>query len=160
MNEEVKEVERIADQIRRSYEGSAWHGPSLSETLSGITAEQASAKPIEGAHSIWELVLHIAFWENTVRKLLVKEKVKVTDEENFPNITDKSETAWQKAIAYATEVNMNLREAVQEASDEQLNELIKPSDERFTTYVTLHGTVQHTLYHTGQIVILKKALGL
>jgi uncharacterized damage-inducible protein DinB len=27
-------------------------------------------------------------------------------------------------------------------------------------YVSLHGAVQHTLYHAGQIALLKKALGL
>jgi hypothetical protein len=29
-----------------------------------------------------------------------------------------------------------------------------------SVYVTLHGGVQHDLYHAGQIAVLKKALGL
>lgn len=160
MIDEVKEVERIEDQLKRAHEGSAWHGPALNEVLSDVTAEQAAAKPIEGTHSIWELVLHIAAWENAVRKMLVKEHVKVTDEENFPTVSDTSEEAWQKTIAHVADVNNRLREAVKVSSNELLNELMIPGDERYSTYVTLHGAVQHTLYHTGQIVILKKILGL
>ena len=32
----VNEVDRIQDQIVRSLEGGAWHGPSLLELLTGI----------------------------------------------------------------------------------------------------------------------------
>jgi len=57
------ETKRLASQLRRSYEGQAWHGPSLRELLDGVTSEQAAAKPISGAHSIWELVFHVTAWE-------------------------------------------------------------------------------------------------
>jgi hypothetical protein len=54
------ELARLEEQLQRSFEGEAWHGPSLRETLDGVTAEEASRHPIPGAHSIWELVLHLA----------------------------------------------------------------------------------------------------
>jgi len=47
------ELRRIEDQLQRSLEGNAWHGPAVLETLQGVTAEQAHAHPIAGAHSIW-----------------------------------------------------------------------------------------------------------
>lgn len=154
----MKEVERIKDQLRRAHEGGAWHGPSLNELLSDVTAEQAAAKPIENAHSIWELVLHIAAWENAVRRRLINERAEVTDQENFPSITDTSEDAWQKTLEYVRDVNKKLREAVSETEDERLNEQIMPVEGMSSRYVSLHGAVQHTLYHAGQIVILKKLL--
>src|SRR5437764_6919973 len=57
---EMNEVERILDQLKRAFEGNAWHGPAVEEVLADVTAEQAAAKPIPDAHSIWELTLHIA----------------------------------------------------------------------------------------------------
>src|SRR6267378_3569421 len=39
----MKETDRIVDQLRRAYEGEAWHGPSVREVLEGVTASQASA---------------------------------------------------------------------------------------------------------------------
>jgi len=50
----MTEIERILDQLKRAYEGNAWHGPSVREALNGVTPEQAAAHPLSGAHSIWE----------------------------------------------------------------------------------------------------------
>ena len=55
----MTEIERIEDQLKRSLEGEAWHGPALEELLADVRAEQAAAKPVPPAHSIWEIVLHI-----------------------------------------------------------------------------------------------------
>ena len=53
------EVFRLNEQLRRALQGDAWHGPSVLELLAGLSASQAASHPIAGAHSIWELVLHI-----------------------------------------------------------------------------------------------------
>jgi uncharacterized damage-inducible protein DinB len=152
----MSEIKRIEDQLRRAHEGGAWHGPSLNELLSDVTTEQAAAKPIENTHSIWELVLHIAAWEEAVRRRLTNERADVTDEENFPTITDTSEEAWQNTKEYVSNVNKNLRDAVLETEDESLNEKIMPIEGMSSRYVSFHGAVQHTLYHAGQIAVLKK----
>ena len=55
------ELERLELQIQRSFEGPAWHGPSVLEALQGLRAEGAQAYPIAGAHSVWELVLPPTF---------------------------------------------------------------------------------------------------
>ncbi len=54
------ELERLESQLKRSFEGPAWHGPSVLEALEGLTPEAAQAHPVPGAHSVWELVLHLA----------------------------------------------------------------------------------------------------
>src|SRR5438105_14630403 len=66
----MTEIERILDQLKRAYEGSGWYGSSVREVLSGVTAEQAQARPFAKAHSIWELTHHIAVWESTARRRL------------------------------------------------------------------------------------------
>ncbi len=53
------EARRLEEQLRRALEGKAWHGPSVLESVAGVSAEQAAAHPVPGAHSIWELVLHL-----------------------------------------------------------------------------------------------------
>jgi hypothetical protein len=50
----MSEAARIADQLRRAFDGEAWHGDSLFEILEGVTAERAAARPIADAHSIWD----------------------------------------------------------------------------------------------------------
>ncbi len=66
----MSEASRIADQLRRAFDGDAWHGDSVLEILNGVTAAQAAARPITHAHSIWELVLHIAAWDGVVLRRL------------------------------------------------------------------------------------------
>ena len=69
------ESARIAEQLRRASDGTAWHGPALLELLENVDASTAAAKPLCNVHSIWELVLHIAAWDGAVRRRLGGEKL-------------------------------------------------------------------------------------
>jgi len=156
----MSETKRILDQLKCAYEGEAWHGPSLREILADVTAEQAAARPLPNAHSIWELVLHIAAWENAARNVLEGLPINVPPEENFPTISDTSEAAWQDALATLETVHHGLRAAIARSTDADLDTLVdnKDTGRRYSVYCLLHGVVQHDLYHAGQIVMLKKAL--
>ena len=156
----MSELERIRDQFQRAFNGDAWHGPSVLALLEGVTAVQAAAHPVPGAHSIWELTLHIAAWESACRRRLQGDQAQLTDEENFPQIENASEDAWQAAKQHLIANHQALLEAISSADESKLDRpIIENSDTPFSSvYVTLHGGVQHDLYHAGQIAILKKAL--
>ncbi len=152
----MTEAQRIADQLRRAYEGEAWHGPSIGELLSGVTGEQAARRPIPQAHSIWEIVLHVAQWEGFVRRRLKGDLVKdLPPEVDWPPVKDTSEAAWQLALGNLARGNQELRNAIEVLSDERLREIVQ--GQRYSFYGLLHGVVQHDLYHAGQIALLKKA---
>ena len=155
----MREVERIADQLKRAHEGGAWHGPSVGELLAGVTAEQAASRPVEGAHSIWELVEHIEAWERAILRRLGGDPAQIYNtEEDWPPTRDASEDAWQQTRKKLADTEAALREAALRLDDAQLDEPIIA--EMSSRYVSLHGAVQHTLYHAGQIALVKKALGL
>lgn len=151
----MSETKRIGDQLRRAYEGQAWHGPSLKELLSDVTAEQAAARPIAGAHSIWETVLHISAWEEGVRRRLEGVRAELSTEEDWPPVSDRSEAAWLRALETLEANHLRLREALKGLDDARLNEPIV--DGMSSVYGTLHGVIQHSLYHAGQIALLKRA---
>jgi uncharacterized damage-inducible protein DinB len=153
------EVERIRDQFRRSFEGDAWHGPSVLQLLDGITAEQAAAHPIPGAHSIWELTLHIAAWEHACKRRLEGDPAQLSDSEDW-QLFETSEPAWESTKQFLIDNHRELLDAIATVDESRLNEpIIKDPKIPFASvYVTLHGGVQHNLYHAGQIAILKKAL--
>ena len=143
----MTEMERIADQLRRSFDGPAWHGPAVKQVLKGVSAAQAAHKPIPSAHSIWELVLHMATWQDVVRRRALGEKVKVTV---------KDETAWKAAVTRLEAVHRDLERTVANLPERRLDEALVPGGN--IGFVQLHGIVQHDLYHAGQIAILKKVL--
>lgn len=147
----------LADQIRRAFEGEAWHGDSVTEILDGIKANEASARPVKDAHSIWELVLHIAAWDDAVRRRGEGTAVSLTDEQNFPPVKDTSEAAWKKAVDHLKRTHDGLVKTVAGFPDSRLNEQVPGKKEAYYNfYYMFSGIVQHELYHAGQIAILKK----
>jgi uncharacterized damage-inducible protein DinB len=155
----MREAERIADQLKRAHEGGAWHGPAVDELLAGLTAEQAAARPFEGAHSIWELVSHVEAWERAILRRLGGDPAQIyKTEEDWSLASGGTEETWASARWRLTETYVALREAVLKLDDAELDEPILPN--MSTRYVSLHGAVQHTIYHAGQIALVRKALGL
>jgi uncharacterized damage-inducible protein DinB len=150
----VSEGARIADQLRRAFYGSAWHGPALLELLEDVDAATAAARPVADVHSIWELVLHIAVWDDAALRRLDGNKWQPTGLKNFPPVTRPTEAAWRKAVAATKRTHDTLVKTVERLSDARLGERVP--GKRYDFYHMLHGIVQHELYHAGQIAILKK----
>jgi uncharacterized damage-inducible protein DinB len=150
------ETDRIRDQFRRSLEGGAWHGPAIAELLEGVTAAAASAKPLASAHSIWEIVLHIAAWQKAVVRMLRGESVHLSDAEDWPQPAADDESSWQSAVAEVRRTHGELDAAIASLDDARLSDPVPARD--FDVYFLLHGIVQHGLYHAGQIALLKKAI--
>lgn len=151
----MNEIQRIETQLRLAFEGGAWHGPGVLETLEGVTAKQASSHPLAGAHSIWELVVHIAAWEDACRRRLGGDRAELSTAEDWPTVTDPTEAAWATTKAALIEGHHKLRESVAFLTEARLDEPIL--QDMPSVYITIHGVVQHDLYHAGQIAILKKA---
>jgi uncharacterized damage-inducible protein DinB len=154
----MTEIGRILDQLKRAYEGNAWHGPSVREVLAGVTAEQAHARPLPNAHSIWELVQHIAVWENVGRRRLEGDRaeINISSTEDWPPADDISEAAWEQAKAALDRGHEALSAAIALLDESLLDQPIMEG--LSSAYVTLHGVIQHDLYHAGQIAMLKKVL--
>ncbi|MGH9720665.1 MAG: DinB family protein [Bryobacteraceae bacterium] len=144
----------IADQLRRSVEGDAWHGPSLVELVNEVSSEQAAAHPISGAHSIWELVLHIAAWMNAALTRLAGSAIELTGERDWPPVPSPSSESWSQTVDDLRSAESSLRRAVERLEDARLAEITSGKD--YSLYFLLHGVVQHNLYHAGQIALLMK----
>lgn len=152
----MTEIERIREQLKRAFEGHAWHGPSVMEVLSDVSAQQAAARVFPAAHTIWELTLHIGAWEGACLTRLHGERAELSDAEDWPAVTETTESAWQRCKSNLEDGNLKLRDAIASLDEQRLDEPIlsgMPS-----VYITVQGVVQHDLYHAGQIAILKKAL--
>ena len=154
----MTEAFRLADQIRRAFEGSAWHGDSILELLADVNAKTAGARPIKDAHSIWEILLHIAAWDDVVTRRAGGTAVTLADAQNFPVVTDSSEAAWNQAIETTKKTHHELIRAVAAFPDARLAEQVPGKTQNYYNfYYMFSGIVQHELYHAGQIALLKKA---
>ncbi|MBI5169991.1 MAG: DinB family protein [Candidatus Eisenbacteria bacterium] len=157
----MNEPRRIADQIRRSVHGPAWSGPSLLEALEGVSAKHAAARPIAGWKSIWELTLHAVVWQDAVRAHLAGRWPKIVlggPRDWPPQPARPTAAAWAAALAKLKRSNRALEQAAAKFPAAKLDHPLKEG--ATSAYVQLHGAVQHNLWHGGQIVALKRALGL
>jgi len=148
-------VEIMADQIRRAFRGESWHGPSVLEVLAGVSAEDAAAHPIPGAHSIWEIVLHMTAGYRLVLRRIRGEQVQYSLEEGWPPVSAISSEAWLENQRTLEELNLQLQSAVRAFPAERLSEGL---GSEYSAYTQFCGAPQHDVYHAGQITILKKAL--
>jgi uncharacterized damage-inducible protein DinB len=152
----MSEVKRISDQLNRAFSGVAWHGPSVMEVLADVTADQAAAHPVPGAHSIWELALHIRTWERVgMRRIEEWVPIEVTPEEDWPPVTESGEHAWKNALNALKLNHEALRYVISQLDESKLAEIVPGTE--YSVYFLLHGVIQHDLYHAGQIALLKKA---
>ncbi len=149
-------VQKISDQLKRAMYGDAWHGPSVLETLEGVSADQAASKHIENAHSIWEITLHITAWFRIVALRLEGKDPEVTRDIDWPAINDSSAKAWTAAIADLKRAHKEYQRVADTIGEREL--FVELQGRGFDLYHLYHGMIQHCLYHAGQIAILKKAL--
>jgi uncharacterized damage-inducible protein DinB len=159
----MTETDRLIDQLEREHSGDPWHGSPLTQILDGITAEQAAAHPVKGAHSVWELVLHMTGWKNEVRKRATGAPAAEPAEGDWPAVGEVNETRWRAAVDALERAHRELIQTIRELPEAKL--LTPTNDPRnrelgtgVSYYVLLHGIVQHDVYHSGQIAMLKKAL--
>ena len=151
----MTEVEFIVDQLKRAFDGEAWHGPALMEILDGVDAHSAAAHPISAGHSIWELVLHIAAWERVVAKRVQGQTLTLSDDENFGHVSHPTEAAWREAVRTLRTNYDDLIKLAARLKDSDLNNRVPGKD--YDIRFMLTGAVQHAAYHGGQIALLKRA---
>lgn len=150
------EIVRIGEQVQRSFSGEAWHGPCVLEALEGVDAKIASAKPLEGGHSIAELTAHLS-----LVTLLVIERVEgrgrriTSDAEYWPNVPAVlNETAWKAMQVELKERAGLLEKAIAGFAVEKLDQaLMEGGSSAANNFL---GHAQHNAYHAGQIMMLKK----
>ena len=154
----MSEVERIAEQLDKTFRGPTWHGPAVEEVLRNVTPNVAAAPPpAGGAHSIWQIVAHMTFWEDVTRSWLAGDLRQPQEEASWSTVTDTSESAWQATLGRLRDVHAQLLADVAGLSDARLGERL--FDDAPTLYVILHSVAQHNVYHAGQIALLKKVGG-
>lgn len=153
----MREVERIARLLELTFGGQAYHGPSLRQALEDVDAGIAARRPEGGGHSIWELVGHVTSELRHARALLEgNAEPWVAGRTTWPAPQPPSSAAWAEALSDLEDANRAFVSAVERLSDDVLDEPL--SQVRQTHYVMLHGMVQHSAYHAGQISILKRRL--
>jgi hypothetical protein len=142
---------RLQEDVRRviqgNAEGLAYHGPSTLSNLVGITHVQASAHPIPGAHSIWELVAHLKAGRDWSLARFTGAKPEL---EWWPPVAGTGPESWAQLLRSLDETFDHAMKAIQDLTEDTAEH----------GEAAVRFLVHHELYHSGQIALLRKALGM
>lgn len=155
-------VTLLLDALDRGFDHKSWHGPILKGSLRGITAAQAAWRPAPGRHNIWELAVHAAYWKYAILRRLRRElrgSFPLKGSNWFPRPEGSAgEEDWKRDLRLLSDMHRELRRAVEEVSDEALDQVPEGSKTRLADLIL--GGAFHDIYHAGQIQLLKRLQGI
>jgi uncharacterized damage-inducible protein DinB len=148
----------LAEHLERAFTGPMWHGPALAELVADVPPDVAMRRAIPGAHTIWEIVLHVTAWAEIVRARLRGERLDDPPEaENWPTVGEAGAAAWARARERLGDSYRALAREAAALDDATLRKTINAGGAEYTVAALLHGAIEHATYHGGQIAVLKKS---
>ncbi len=138
----------LLEQFSATFDKKQWC-VSLRDAVQGLTDMQAKQRIISDEHSIYDLVVHLIFWNDRYLHKLHGQKLPevMSNEESFRLDTD---LHFDQLMVKADEVFSRWEVEI----DKGL-----PADEK-NDWVAIIGNISlHNAYHIGQIVLLRKVQG-
>jgi len=152
-------VQSLVWQWDHIWEKEEWIAP-VSTVLEGIPAAAAAWAPQGGGNSIWETLNHMTYYNERRLLRLTGQEVEhqKSNEETFKGSMDpEDEEGWEAAVIKARTIAAGLREALGQLTEAQLDSPYVSGD--ITLGQELLNWIMHDAYHAGQIVLIRKQLG-
>ncbi len=149
-------AQQIAKHFRQIHFGGNWTSVNVKATLEDVGWEVATKK-YSNFNTIASLVFHINYYVSEVLKVLQGKELTASDKFSFHVPVINNQKEWEALIEKVLQDAENFAILLEQMPNEQLNENF--TDEKYGNYYrNMHGIIEHSHYHLGQIVILKKLL--
>ncbi len=145
--------QQIAQHLFDVHEGDNWTDVNIKNTLNNVLCPQAIAITAASKNSIAALLYHICFYTNIVHQRLRGIDPFINDKNGFDHPEIRNEADWQGIINQCFQAASSLEESLQNYPDDKL--FMPLFENRPTAYKAMHGLIEHTHYHLGQIVLIK-----
>jgi len=145
----------IANRLREVFINGRWiANTNYKEQVEAVNWQQATQQ-VGNLNTIAVLTYHINYYLAGLLKVLNGGKLEISDKYSFdlPPIT--SEAGWQSLVREFLANAEAFATAVAQLPDEKLSAAFV--DEKYGTYHrNLEGVIEHSYYHLGQIVLIRK----
>lgn len=142
-------IDLLRETLGRAFDQSSWHGPNLASSIRGISA-QIAAKQLPNRKSIWQQVLHAAYWKQRVVNKLISTQKFPRKGRNWPLLPlEITEKAWRADRDLLQAIHAELVDAVSRLDSRKLDTKRRKM---------ILGAAAHDLYHAGQINLLKRMI--
>ena len=152
----MKLTEQIAKHFREIHFGGNWTSVNLKESLADVDWQQAITK-VYSFNTIATLVYHTNYYVSAVSKVLKGEALNAKDKYSFDLTPIQSQQEWEKLLNKVWDDAENFATLIEQLPESKLWETF--TDEKYGNYYrNIHGIIEHTHYHLGQIILIKKLL--
>jgi hypothetical protein len=133
-----------------AFDKKSWHGTTLLGAVRGVDARTA-ARRVHGRRSVWEQVLHAAYWKHRVLNKIAGPSRFPRQGSDWPKLPDPPDAAsWRADVELLRDIQRRLRAAVEALPAAKLRDAQ-------VVWLT-HGAAAHDLYHAGQIKLLLRLI--
>ena len=148
--------QQIAKHFRDVHYGGNWTAVNLQQTLSDVTWQQATTR-LHSLNTIAVLVFHINYYVSAMLKVLQGEALNAHDKYSFDLAPINSQQEWEQLLNKLWTDANSFAALVEQLPESKLAENF--ADEKYGNYFrNLLGVIEHSHYHLGQIVLIKKLL--
>lgn len=147
---------QIAKHVHEVFFGGNWTASNLKDQLANVTWQQATTQ-VQDLNTIVTLTYHISYYVTISIGVLEGKPLTGKDKYSFDHPPINSQTDWDDFVISVFKDAKSLTKLLEELPDGKLFEDF--ADEKYGSYYrNLNGLIEHTHYHLGQIVLIKKLL--
>ena len=149
-------TKQIAKHFRELHFGGNWTDSNLKDHLAGVTWQQATTQ-VYSINTIATLVYHTNYYVSVTLKVLQGEPLNAKDKYSFDLPPILSQEDWENLLNKVWTDAEKFAILIEQMPESKLWETFV--DEKYGNYYrNIHGIIEHTHYHLGQIVLVKKIL--
>lgn len=153
----MKKTEQLTNRLREVILNGAWiANTNYKDQLENLDWKIATTK-FQSLNTISILAQHIHYYIGGIMNVFINGKLEIRDKYSFDFPTIKSENEWKTFLNKFWDDTEKLIDLIENLPEEKLNQHFV--DEKYGTYQrNIDGMLEHSYYHLGQIVLIKKMI--
>ena len=153
----MKKTEQLANRFREIILNGTWiASTNYKDQLENLDWEIAISE-FESLNTISILAQHVHYYVNGIKNVFNGGNLEIRDKYSFDFPIIKSEGEWKAFLTKFWNDAENLAKLIEQLPDEKLNQSFV--DDKYGTYQrNIDGIIEHSYYHLGQIVLIKKII--
>jgi uncharacterized damage-inducible protein DinB len=145
---------QMAKHFRDVHVGGNWTSSNLKDNLADVDWQMATT-PVHGFNTIAILVYHTHYFVHAVLQVLQGGPLDAKDIYSFSHPTIQCEADWQNLLNRVWADAESFASLVEQLPEATLWQDF--TDGKYGNYYrNIHGIIEHTHYHLGQIALIKK----
>jgi len=150
----------LRDHVARLLDWEDAH-VGFDKAVDGIPVDKRGARAAGFDHSPWQLVEHMRLAQEDILDFCVK----ANDEHNlkwpddyWPDVTPPSDATWKESIVSFTRSREQMKALARDVNDLTATVPTGKGNQTYLRAILL--VADHTAYHVGQLVVVRRALGI